>query len=561
VSRDVVARYPSVLHALLDHCESKTAAVTVQRTPDQAVRLGLGDILDTARRSAAILADRGIRRGDRVLLAMPTAPAAITAFFAIQIAGAIPVPFALPASSRRMDDIQSAVCGYVQPAAVIAPTAHVAQLSTLAARVLDIDRLHTAATHPLNAGLPLQLPDAGNCAVIQCTSGSTANPKGVMISHANLAANCEQIIEFACWKTHDTSVGWLPLYHDMGLIGALLAPIFAGAHAVLIPPKLFLRSPIEWLRAVHEHRGAISATPNFGLSYATHRIADRELCGIDLSSWRMIFCGAEPINWHTTRRFITRFAPAGLAPNSIVPCYGLAEAGLIVSAAPPGQPVRRDIVSRSSIAQSGHVVDVSPDVADALEVVEVGPAVPGTEIRIVNAAGDLVPENRLGSVQFRGPSRTPGYYGLHRETAATLHDGGWWTTGDLGYLRNASLRITGRERDTIIIRGANYFPVDFERAAESVPHVRAGSVAAVAHREPESDTDQLWLIVETGPEQSDHAEIVRAITRAVSERTSVAVSRVLVVPKGSIPKTTSGKIRRNQAYQRLAAQRPFEPGG
>ena len=550
---EVIVRHPTILHALRDAAHAG-ATVTVRPGAGRPSEvLSVAEVSEIASRSATRLVEVGVRRGDRIVVSMPTALDAVTAFFAVQLVGAIPVPYAAPAYRRCGDGAIATLCDYVRPAAVIAPGGEENFPAGVRAAVLDTADLYEAGRDESVPAVPWQPPIPAACAVIQCTSGSTGQPQGVQVSHANLAANCEQIVEFASWTAEDTSVSWLPLYHDMGLIGGLLAPMFAGADTVLLPPNRFLRAPVEWLRAVHEHRGVISATPNFGLSYAVRRVAEHDVRGLDLSSWRMIFCGAEPVSIGTVQRFVDHFAPARLAGHSVIPCYGLAEAGLMVTAAAPGQ-IGCDVVSRRELACTGDVVDVEATDSDAMEVVALGPPVRGNDIRVVDDAGVPLAEDRLGRVQFRGPSCTTGYFERPAATMQRRAAGGWWDTGDLGYLRDGCLRITGRSRDTIIIRGANYFAVDFEQIAESLPGVKPGAVAAVAHRASDADTDQLWMIIEAEVPESDTDEFRRALVGRITERTGVAVARTVLIPNGGLPKTTSGKLRRRDAYLRVLAE-------
>lgn len=552
-------RHPSVLHALRSHALGGTQR-TITVLGRSTAALGVSELAAAAQRYAAVLSGLGVRAGDRVLLGMPTRLESLIGFFAVQLLGAVPAPVAVPAGARReaAERTLADLSRYLRPAAIVAPQAVAAELAqrrgSLGELVVDGEAVFRRASEPGASLHEFRLPRPSEPAFIQCTSGSTGNPKGVVVSHANIASNCEQIAEFARWGVDDVWVGWLPLYHDMGLIGGLLTPLFVGSSAVFLPPARFLRSPAQWLRAIGEYRGSISATPNFGLAYAAARIGEAELDAVDVSSMRRIFCGAEPVGRRDVEAFTERFARHGLPADAVVPCYGLAEATLIVTAASPSESLRADIVSRRALAAQGRAVPAVQGDPDAQEVVEVGQAVRGTEIRVVDEADGPVADGVLGLVQFRGPSRTDGYYELPEATADCLRPGGWWNTGDIGYMRRGSLRITGRQRDLIVIRGANYFPDDFERAAQSVDGVVPGAVVATGDHDAACGTEQLCLIVEVAAEAGSYRELDRSIRAAVSAQTGVAVSRVVFVPRHSIPKTTSGKVRRALARQRFVVE-------
>ncbi|MEV0251088.1 fatty acyl-AMP ligase [Nocardia sp. NPDC050712] len=556
----VTPRHESILHALLGYgdADPRPARVVFAAEPEGQRELTFAQLSTAARRSAAALAEAGVRQGDRVLLCLPTSPGFLTAFFGLQMLGAVPTAVATPGGFGGLEVFTAKfarLVAYLRPAAIVTVAALAEELAAVAGEitVLDGDALHRTALSPDAPAATPVLPSPDDLAFIQCTSGSTGTPKGVQITHGNLAANCEQITRVCGAGTGETWVGWLPLHHDMGLIGGSLTPVFSGCDAVLLPPSRFLRAPAEWLRAVGRYRGTITAAPNFAYGYAAARIRDAEIDGVDLSSWRFLFCGAEPIVPETVRRFVDRFTAWGLPANALVPCYGMAEAALAITVSAPSPRLDYDAVSRDALARAGTVVDVAEDDPDALRVVDCGPPVPGTELRIADEQGGALGENRLGQVQFRGPSRTPGYFDLPEVTAGSCTAEGWWTTGDLGYLRHGRLRITGRQKDLIIIRGANYFPTDFEHAAESVAGVRLGGVVAVGHRAPGEDSEALHLIVETELDSGEHTRLRQALRAAVSARTGVLAAAVHLVPKRAIPKTTSGKVQRALAYQQFVA--------
>jgi acyl-CoA synthetase (AMP-forming)/AMP-acid ligase II len=549
-------RFPSILHALVAQAESGTQSnVTLIPEPGHQQSLPYGDLVDAAARCAAALAEYGAGPGDRVVLCLPTGPQFITAFFGTQLLGAMPTAIAVPlrfGGAAGFEDQLKDLVQYLRPAAVITTAAIIETLPDPAGtRLIDGQALHERAMSPQAPAHPLRLPRPEDLAMIQCTSGSTGTPKGVMISHANLAANCDQFVNAAGWTAQDTTVSWTPLYHDMGLITGLLCPVYSGGTAVLMPPTRFLRAPAEWLQHISAHRGAFAAAPNFAYGYVTERVSDQDLEGVDLSSWRVAICGAEPIKPATMQRFVERFSRWGLPSHALRPAYGMAEATLAITTTAPGAPLVHDSIDRKTAVTDARVIDTDPHSPDALHIVDCGTPVDGTELRIVDDQDNPLGEDRIGNVQFRSPSRTVGYFNLPQETADCTAAPDWWRTGDIGYLRDGGLRITGRAKDLVIIRGANYFPSDFEHAAESVPGVRLGAVIAVGYRDPHSDSEELHLIAETELDSDQHDALRRAVAAAVSSRTGVRAAAVHLVPRRAIPKTTSGKLQRAKARERF----------
>ncbi|MFD5421625.1 fatty acyl-AMP ligase [Streptomyces sp. NPDC127069] len=548
-------QFQTTWHALLAEAErgSDGSALTLIPEPDTQERLGYDTLVANAARCAAALAEQGVGHGDRVLLCLPTGAQFLTAFFGTQLLGATPTAIAVPlrlGGAAGFEGQLKELVGYLRPAAVVTTAAVIEALPELAGTpLIDGAALHARAVASDAPAHAIRLPSGDEPALIQCTSGSTGRPKGVVVSHANLAANCAQLTGAVGWTRGDTTVSWAPLYHDMGLITGVLCPVYVGGSTVLMPPTRFLRAPAEWLRHISEHRGAIAAAPNFAYGYVTSRVRDEELQGVDLSSWRMAFCGAEPIQPATARRFVERFTRWGLPADAFTPGYGMAEATLVITVKKPGAPFVHDSIDREAAVTGARAVDVDPQSTNAVQVVDCGEPVAGAEVRIVDDEGTPLEENGIGHVQFRSPSRTAGYFDLPEESAACVDAPDWWRTGDIGYLRDGGLRITSRAKDLVIIRGANYFPSDFEQAAETVDGVRLGAVIAVGHQAENADSEELHLIVETDLDGDRHEELRRAVQGAVTSRTGVAPAAVHLVPRRSIPKTTSGKLQRARARE------------
>ncbi|MBP0455146.1 AMP-binding protein [Kitasatospora sp. RG8] len=548
-------RHPTILHALLASAEQGHHAPTVTLAHDTTHQETLrhDTLLNAAARTAAALAEHGIRPGDRIVLCLPTAAPFTTAFLGTQLLGATPTAIAVPARLGGAAGFESQLkdlLDYLRPAALITtPTVITALPHPTDTRLINADTLHTRALDPTAPTHPLNPPHPDTLALIQCTSGSTGTPKGVQITHANLAANCEQFTTALHWTPHDTTVSWAPLYHDMGLITGLMCPLYAGADTVLMPPTRFLRAPTEWLHHITTHHGTIAAAPNFAYGYLTTRVNDDDLNGIDLSTWRIALCGAEPVKPATIKPFIERFTRWGLPPNAFTPAYGMAEATLVITTTHPDTPLTHDSINRHTAATHHTATDTDPNSPDALHIVDCGPPLTNTRIRITDTHNQPLPDNHIGHIQFQSPSQTTGYHNLPHETTNATTPDGWWKTGDIGYLRNGNLRITGRAKDLIIIRGANYYPTDIEHAAETVPGIRPGAVIALAHQPDHTDTEELHLIAETELHPTHHHTLRQAIHAAITTHTGIHTTTIHLVPKRAIPKTTSGKLQRTKARE------------
>jgi acyl-CoA synthetase (AMP-forming)/AMP-acid ligase II len=510
-----------------------------------------------ASRFAVMLRASGLRRGEVVPLVLPTSKQFVVALFGVLFAGGTPTALALPAGFGDIDNFArrtSTVCDFL----------HVRRLVTtaglrdcLSASVPGVDLLVDPELPASADGFvptPLEPSEAG---ILQCTSGSTGAPKAVVLTHANLIANCRQIATGLSLEESDVCVSWLPLNHDMGLIGCLFTSLWRGIDLVLMSPGLFLRRPALWLKAISRHRATISPAPNFAYAYATARAKDTELARLDLSSWRIALCGAEPISARTIDAFQKRFASYGLRANVVVPCYGLAEASLAVTIHTPGTGMTVDRVDRESLVDRGIVSPSdSHDGALRVDIVSCGQPLPGTEVRVVGGDGHVVPECRIGKVMVRGPSIMKEYMHAPDRTAAVLRDG-WLDTGDLGYVRDGNLYITGREKDLIIVRGRNFTPTEFEWAAERVAGVRKGNAVAFGAFAPDTGTECLTIVCETDvSDLEEREELKKRITTEVMKQTGIRPDAVHLVGRERLPKTTSGKIQRAKAKRAYIEQRP-----
>jgi len=486
--------------------------------------------------------------GDSVALMLPTGRSYFQAFMGVVLAGGVPVPIYPPARPSQIED-------HLRRQANVLSNAGAVALLTVdearsAARLLrsSVDTLRRIATvDELAASTgrePLPRLEPGATALIQYTSGSTGQPKGVVLSHANVLANIRAMGQAAEVAPSDVFVSWLPLYHDMGLIGAWLGSLCLDMTAVVMSPVAFLARPARWLEAIDVYRGTLTAAPNFAYELCLGKVTDAEAGSLDLSSLRMALNGAEPVVAETMERFRDRFARCGLKPGALAPVYGLAECAVGLAFPPPGRDLLIDTVAAASLRREARAVPAGPGQADTVRIVGCGRPLPGYLIRVVDEAGRELGERAEGHLEFCGPSATAGYNRNPAATAALLHDG-WLRTGDLGYIADGDLFITGRSKDVIIKAGRNLHPEQLETAVGELPGVRKGCVAAFAARDKQAATEKLVVLAETRESELKTRERIRAqIVATTVDLLGTPPDDVVLAPPGTVFKTSSGKIRR-----------------
>jgi 1-acyl-sn-glycerol-3-phosphate acyltransferase len=525
-----------------------------------------GELFAGAERVSADLGYRGIGRGDTVAIMLPTSREFFLIFAGVLLAGATPVPIYPPFRSDRIAEYaerQSAILANAGARLLVTFREATRLAKMLKPRVPSLEGVVTAtALIESNAAAPIgaQLHSRGeDLALLQYTSGSTGQPKGVMLTHANLLANIRALGEAVAVRSDDVVVSWLPLYHDMGLIGAWLAPLYYGLPVVILSPLAFLSRPARWLRAFDRHRGTLGAAPNFGYELAAAKVSDADLEGLDLSSWRGALNGAEPVLPATLDRFAGRFARCGFRREALLPVYGLAEASVAVTIPQPGRGPRVDRIDRSAFEREGRAVPAAPDApaddANVISFVSVGRAIPRHEVRIVDGSGRDAGERMEGRLWFRGPSVTRGYYRNDAATVMLFPQGeseGWVDSGDRAYRSEDEFYITGRVKDIIIHAGRNLYPHEIEDAVAQVPGVRKGCVVALGAADRATGTERLVVVAESrerGPAAQAH--LAQAITAHLSTALGVPPDVVKVVAPNTVPKTSSGKVQRDMTKKRF----------
>jgi 1-acyl-sn-glycerol-3-phosphate acyltransferase len=514
--------------------------------------LTYGGLLERSRAVAAGLARLGVGRGETVGLMLPTGLEYFTAFYGAQLAGGIPVPLYPPARKSQIEDHLRRQAGILATAGaeVLVTFAEVLPLARLLSAQLPRLRLVTVAALAAAAAAPPKIDvREDDIAFLQFTSGSTGSPKGVVLTHANLLANLRAIGEGAEILPDDVVVSWLPLYHDMGLIGCWMGALYFGLPLVLMSPLTFLARPSRWLWAIHRHRGTLSAAPNFAYELCINKVPDEEIEGLDLSSWRMALNGAEPVSPEAVRRFIDRYSRHGFRPGAMAAVYGLAENSLALAFPPLGRPPLIDAVQREPFQRSGSAVPAPPDDPHALRFVSCGLPLPGHEIRIVDDEGWEVAERQEGRLEFKGPSATGGYF-RNPQATAELVRGEWRDSGDRAYIAAGEVYITGRVKDIIIRAGRNLYPHELEGAVGEVPGVRKGCVAVFGSPDPVSGTERLVVMAETREREEAAQERLRQAVQDVTvELLGTPADVIALVPPHTVPKTSSGKVRRSSARE------------
>ena len=507
-----------------------------------------GELSAGARRMAAGLRALDVEPGRPVAIMLPSGRPYFETFMGTLMASCVAVPLYPPTRIQRLEEHvrrQARIMANAQ-ASVLVTFEEVKKIGGLLKSLLpDLRAIVTPAELASEPGGERLRARGGDLAFLQYTSGSTGEPKGVMLTHANLLANIHAMIRGCAATPADTVVSWLPLYHDMGLIGAWLVVLCAGARLVLMSPATFMGRPARWLRAISAWKGTLSAAPNFAYDLCATKLDDVDLEGLDLSSWRVAFNGAEPVHLETLERFAARLAPYGFRGEALAPVYGLAENCLGVTFSPPGRGPQADRVKRREFLEKGIAEPAGADEAHALTFVGCGRPLITVEVRIVDEAGREAADREQGRVEFRGPSATAGYY---RNAAATRRvlDRGWIDSGDLGYIAEGELYVTGRAKDLIIRAGRNIHPQELEEAVGVVPGIRLGFVAVFGTHNARSGTERLVVAAETrATHPEDLEKLVSKIRDLSSELLDAPPDDVVLVPPGGVPRTPSGKVRRS----------------
>ncbi len=540
------AHQPERSHILLVDGEAEPEPISFRALREAAVAVAAG------------LRQRGVRPGDTVALMLPTGREFFAAFHGTLYAGAIPVPLYPPARPSQIEAHLRRVSGILAncQARVLLTFERARSLAQMLAPATRLQL--TATVAEIAAPQPdWEVPAIGprDTAFLQYTSGSTGQPKGVVVSHANLLANLHAMQTVTGVTSADCFVSWLPLYHDMGLIGACFGALVVGFPLVLMSPLAFLSHPVRWLRAIDSHRATITAAPNFAYEICVNKIDEAELAGLDLSSLRLAFNGAEAVSARTLERFAERLAPYGLRRETLMPVYGLAECALGLTFPPAGRGPLVDRIAREPFLQDGSARAAPAKEAAPLNVVSCGLPLPAHSVRIVGEGGRPLPERIQGRIEFQGPSATSGYFRNPTETAR-LFDGAWLDTGDLGYLAGGELYVTGRAKDIIIRGGHNIHPQELEEAVAQLSGVRKGGVAVFPATDRRDGTERVVVLAETLAEHAAERAALRArINRLAVDLIGLPVDEVVLAPPRTVLKTSSGKIRRNacrEAYERGA---------
>ncbi len=505
--------------------------------------------------------DLGLQKGDRVALVLPDPESFVLAFIGALTAGLVPVPMYPPMTLAKMEVYGETVRHILASSGARALVTVPGLEPLLSAQLLDAVKASGASTEgvrvilasELEGELPEKTVQPGevsldDLAFLQFTSGSTRQPKGVMVSHRNLSTNAHAIMfDGLRANSQDRGVSWLPLYHDMGLIGFVIAPAYAQVEVKFLPTPNFIRRPSLWLDSVHKFRATITFAPNFAFALATRAVSDEQSKDWDLSCLKAVGCGAEPIQADTLRRFIERFSSKGLRPEAVLPCYGLAEGTLAVSFADLSKPMHTELLDPASMHRGEATLSSE---ADAIELVSCGRTFPGFELAIRGASGAVLPDRRVGEVWVRGPSIMRGYFGQPAATAEVLDDG-WLRTGDLGYLGDGQLFVCGRLKDLIIIHGKNYYPQDIERIVSAVDGLRADQCVAFARSGAEGE--ECVVVAEANNASSDPRDLASQVKLRVRAELGLPVTEVVLIKRNTLPKTSSGKVRRRDTKVRLEA--------
>lgn len=557
----------------MPHCEaedsrlgnftSETLAAALEKipgAPESGMRfIGFGaeeryftyrQLYAEAKLRAAHLDRLGLKKGDRLVLMTSEAHEFVMSFLGCVVAGIIPAPISppmmakgseslIPTAARIVDDARAKAL--LTTASSLPFAGQILQNTSGDTQLLTVDSAF--AGKPPTFEAPRILPE--DICFLQYTSGSTALPRGVMVTHANLMANMRAFMGLRGMNPgpEDVGVSWLPLYHDMGLIGFILGPLVYIGPMIVLATSAFARDPRIWLKAIDKYRGTITYAPNFAFAQVVKRLRDSDLENLDLSCVRVAGCGAEPIQASTLRSFAERLAPAGFRAEAFLPSYGMAESTLAISLHKPGTPIRTEWIKVEELKR-GKAIPSENTGDNAREIVSCGFPLTDHQLAVVNEDGRELPEREVGEIIFKGPSVTRGYFQNPAATASTWRDG-WLYTGDLGYLADGELFVCGRSKELIIIRGANYYPQDIEWAVRDLPGIKRGNV--VAFSVDDGGVERLVIIAEADAREAEN--LTQAIRVKILESVGLEVYRVVLAPVGTLLRTTSGKLQRRKMRQ------------
>ncbi len=522
------------------------------------------ELAEAAGHLAGSLQKSGVRSQSSVGIMLPTGRPFFEAFFGVLLAGCVPVPLYPPMRLSMLEQHlrrQMKILQNSEAKVLIVPPEGKAMAGLLSGQiaslrhVMTVADLHAMDTEP--ASVELQ-PD--DLALLQYTSGSTGDPKGVMLTHANLLANIRAMGTALEASSKDVFISWLPLYHDMGLIGAWLGSLYYAAPVVVMSPLRFIVRPESWLWAIHRNSGTLSAAPNFAFELCANKIDETAIKGLDLGSLRMISNGAEPVSAETIRKFNQRFEPYGLKPEALTPVYGLAENAVGVAFSPLGQKPVIEKIDRRSMSQDGIAALAGDTDRDPMSFVSSGLPLPDNQIRIVDRLGREVAERHQGRLEFKSPSSTKGYFRDPERSLSLFHDG-WLDSGDLAYIANGHVFITGRTKDIIIKGGRNIYPEEIENSVGNIDGIRKGCVAAFACPDPKSGTEQLVVVAESrNLDTATVSELHSKVGERVTDLLGMPADKVIIAPPHSVPKTSSGKIRRSTTRELFVSGKLGKPG-
>lgn len=537
--------YPDRPHIQMYADDGSGPVITYQELNQGAIKVAAG------------LQEFGLGQGEPVAIMLPSGAEYFYSFFGALLAGCVPVPIYPPGRPAQLEDHMrrhSAILNNCVSTMLITvrESKRIAQLLKTLVPCMQ----HIVSVSDLSASTGNYVKPTVNkndTAFIQYTSGSTGSPKGVVLTHANLLANIRAMGQVVKAGPEDVFVSWLPLYHDMGLIGAWLGSLYHAALFVVMPPLSFLARPERWLWAIHRYRGTLSASPNFGYEFCLRRLQDEDIKNLDLSSWRAAMNGAEPVSPNTVTHFIERFSRYGFQQKAFMPVYGLAESSVGLAFPPLNRGPVIDYIDRDVFTRTGRATPVSNEVINALQFVSSGQPLPGHEVRVIDARGHELPERQEGVLQFMGPSSTSGYY-HNAEKNVDLFKGEWLDSGDLAYMAGGEIYITGRVKDIVIRAGRNIYPHELEEAVGDVEGIRSGRVVVFGTVDQQSATERLVVLAET---KSSEASIQQKLRAAINELATDIMGSppddIVLAPPGTVLKTSSGKIRRaacREMYER-----------